>query len=70
MIGSALSELSERKILGGNQHALPVDIFPPGVAYAALGHLHLPQVVGDLDHVRYCGSPIPLAVDERAEPTM
>lgn len=64
MTGTKLSELSERKILGGNQHALPVDIFPDDVAYVALGHLHLPQKVGGRNEVRYSGSPIPLAIDE------
>jgi exonuclease SbcD len=64
MTGSKLSELSERRILGGNQHALPVDIFPEDVAYVALGHLHLAQRVGGREHVRYSGSPIPLALDE------
>ena len=64
MTGTKLSELSERKILGGNQHALPVDLFPDDVAYVALGHLHLAQRVGGLEHVRYSGSPIPLSLDE------
>ena len=62
--GTKISELSERKILGGNQHALPVDLFPDDVAYVALGHLHFPQTVGDKENVRYSGSPIPLAIDE------
>jgi len=64
MTGSALSELSERKVLGGNQHALPGDIFPDDVAYVALGHLHLAQSVGDRANVRYSGSPIPLSLGE------
>lgn len=64
MAGTELSEMSERKILLGNQHALPVDIFPDDVAYAALGHLHKPQRVGR-DNVRYSGSPIPLSMGER-----
>lgn len=63
MSGTTLSELSERRILGGNQHALPVDIFPDDVAYAALGHLHLAQRVGR-ESVRYSGSPIPLSMGE------
>jgi exonuclease SbcD len=54
----ALSELSERKILGGNQHALPAAIFPDDVAYVALGHLHLAQAVGR-PAVRYSGSRSP-----------
>ncbi len=64
MTGTALSELSERKVLGGNQHALPVDIFPDDVAYVALGHLHLAQSVGGRANVRYSGSPIPLSLAE------
>jgi len=64
MTGATLSELSERRILGGNQHALPVDLFPEDVAYAALGHLHRPQTVGERVGVRYAGSPIPLSLSE------
>jgi len=62
--GTVLSEVSERKILGGNLHALPVDVFPEDVAYAALGHLHKAQCVGGRDGVRYSGSPLPFALDE------
>jgi len=64
MVNGAVSELSERKILGGNQHALPVELFPENIAYAALGHLHLAQRVGGNEHIRYSGSPIPLSFDE------
>lgn len=62
--GGVLSELSERKILGGNQHALPDDIFPDDISYAALGHLHLAQAVGGRENIRYSGSPLPLSVSE------
>jgi exonuclease SbcD len=64
MVGGQLSELSERKILGGNQHALPIDLFPDDVSYVALGHLHLGQRVDGRDHIRYAGSPIPLSMGE------
>ncbi len=64
MTHAKISELSERRILGGNQHALPADIFAADLAYVALGHLHLPQQVGT-DRVRYSGSPIPLSLSER-----
>lgn len=66
--GTRLSELSERKILGGNQHALPPDLFPDDLAYAALGHLHLAQRVGRDDRMRYSGSPLPLALSESGYP--
>ncbi len=64
LAGAQLSALSERRILGGGLHALPHDLFPPDVTYAALGHLHRAQRVGGRDEVRYSGSPIPLALDE------
>ena len=68
LTGTRLSELSERKVLGGNQHALPAGIFPDDVDYAALGHLHLAQCVGGREGVRYSGSPIPLSLDESGYP--
>jgi exonuclease SbcD len=68
MVNGCVSELSERKILGGNQHALPAELFPEGIAYVALGHLHLAQTVGANDHIRYSGSPIPLSFDESHYP--
>ena len=66
LVGGALSELSERKVLGGNQHALPIDLFPDDCRYVALGHLHRPQPLGGHDHIRYSGSPIPLSMPERS----
>ncbi len=68
MVGGSLSELSERKILGGHQHALPITLFPEQVSYTALGHLHLAQAVGGNESVRYSGSPIPLSFDEQHYP--
>lgn len=68
LVGGVLSELSERKVLGGNQHALPVDLYPAWLDYVALGHLHRAQAVGGRDTVRYSGSPLPLALDEAGYP--
>ncbi len=62
--GSEPSILSERRILAGGAEAIGVDLFPPDLAYVALGHLHKAQRVGGRDHVRYAGSPIPLAMAE------
>lgn len=36
-----------------------------GYDYAALGHIHRPQNVGD--RARYCGTPIPVSFDEQCE---
>lgn len=64
MVSGPVEHLSERRILGGHQHALPSSIFPDDVTYAALGHLHKAQRIAKRDHVRYAGSPIPLAMGE------
>ncbi len=64
MAGGQVSDLSERKILRGNLHALPVELFPADIDYVALGHLHRAQSVGGREAVRYSGSPLPLALDE------
>lgn len=65
--GAALSEASERAIVGGLAGTLPLDVFPADADYVALGHLHLAQAVS-ASHVRYSGSPIPLALGEAGYP--
>lgn len=64
MAGGAVSEDSERNIVIGNAEALPASLFPAPIAYVALGHLHKPQRVAGQDHIRYCGSPLPLSFGE------
>ena len=64
MVGGDSSPDSERRILIGGTEALPASMFDAGLAYAALGHLHLAQRVGKQEHLRYCGSPLPLSFAE------
>lgn len=64
MVGGEVSELSERRIVVGGAEALRADIFDSSVAYVALGHLHKAQRIGGREHVRYCGSPLPLSFAE------
>ena len=61
-VGASASE-SVREIYVGSLEAFPTSAFPPA-AYIALGHIHRPQKVGGLEHIRYCGSPLPLSFDE------
>ncbi len=61
-VGASRSE-SVREIYVGALEAFPTSAFPPA-DYIALGHIHQPQKVGGLDHVRYSGSPIALSFDE------
>lgn len=65
MIGGAVSRLSERRIVIGGEEAVSSDIFPAGIAYVALGHLHKPQAVSGQTVIRYAGSPFPMSVDEK-----
>ncbi len=64
MVDGQMSADSERRIVIGGTEMLPAGIFDPAIAYAALGHLHLAQAVGKQNHIRYCGSPIPLSFAE------
>lgn len=43
------------------------DVFPEGIGYLALGHLHIPQTVGGSDFIRYSGSPLPIGFGEAAQ---
>jgi exonuclease SbcD len=65
LVGAKISELSERRLVVGNQTAVSHDLFPQDVAYAALGHLHFAQPVGGRENVRYAGSLLPLSLKER-----
>ncbi|MFP5392519.1 MAG: exonuclease SbcCD subunit D C-terminal domain-containing protein [Gammaproteobacteria bacterium] len=64
MVDGQASLESERRIVIGGTEALPAAMFDQGIAYAALGHLHLAQRVGGKEHLRYCGSPLPLSFAE------
>lgn len=66
--GGKVSEDSERRIVIGGAEALSVKVFDPGIAYVALGHLHLAQKVGDDATRRYCGSPLPMSFSEMDYP--
>ena len=48
---------SDDTVLRGNLHSIHVEALPLGdIQYFALGHLHKPQIVNGLQHVRYAGS--------------
>ncbi|ALJ01503.1 nuclease SbcCD subunit D [Rufibacter tibetensis] len=55
---------SEKEIHVGNLGQICGDQFPEEFDYVALGHLHRPQVVHKMQHIRYSGSPIPLSFSE------
>jgi len=64
-VGVTSSE-SVRDIYIGTLEAFPARDFPD-VDYVALGHIHRSQKVAKTEHIRYCGSPIPLSFDEASQ---
>ncbi|MCL7939969.1 exonuclease SbcCD subunit D C-terminal domain-containing protein [Halomonas sp. ATCH28] len=65
--GAAVSEASERPIVIGGEESISAALFPPEIAYVALGHLHRAQQVGEA-RIRYSGSPLPLDFSEVSYP--
>lgn len=59
-----------RELYVGSLAHVGEDVFPSSIDYLALGHLHVPQVVGSSEHIRYCGSPIPIGFGEAAQKKM
>lgn len=53
-----------RELYVGSLAHIGEDVFPSSIDYLALGHLHVPQHVGNTNHIRYCGSPIPMGYGE------
>lgn len=53
----------ERAIMGGVE-CIGVAAFHPDIAYVALGHIHKAQRIGGKEHIRYCGSPLPMSFSE------
>ena len=53
-----------RDLYVGSLGSIGAEIFHPHIDYVALGHLHIPQVVGGQARVRYSGSPIAMGFGE------
>jgi exonuclease SbcD len=53
-----------RPLYVGSLAHVGASIFPDTLDYVALGHLHVPQCVGGHEHIRYCGSPLPMGFGE------
>ena len=62
-IGAATSD-SEQTIYVGNLGDIGAQNFPSIFDYIALGHLHRAQKIGNLNHIRYSGSPYILSFSE------
>jgi len=53
-----------RDLYVGSLGQVGADVFDPVFDYVALGHLHVPQKVAGLEHIRYSGSPLPMGFGE------
>jgi exonuclease SbcD len=60
----ASSSGEQNNIYIGNLENITAEQFPEIFDYIALGHIHRPQKVGKKNHIRYCGSLIPLSFSE------
>ena len=56
-----------RELYVGSLAHVGAEVFPAAIDYLALGHLHVPQAVGSAEHIRYCGSPIPMGYGEATQ---
>jgi len=62
--GKTVADDGVRSLYVGNLAHIDQDLFPACLDYLALGHLHVPQLVGGKEHIRYCGSAIPMGYGE------
>ncbi|MBM3162408.1 MAG: exonuclease subunit SbcD [Chlorobi bacterium] len=56
-----------REIYVGSLAHVSRSVFPAGIDYLALGHLHVPQQVAGEEHLRYSGSPVPMGFGEAGQ---
>ncbi len=54
---------TERLIMGGVE-CISASAFHSDIKYVALGHIHKAQKIGGKEHIRYCGSPLPMSFSE------
>lgn len=58
-----ITDDKERPIMGGVE-CISASAFNENICYVALGHIHKAQRIGGKDHIRYCGSPLPMSFSE------
>lgn len=57
------TDKTERLIMGGVE-CISATAFDNNIRYVALGHIHKAQCIGGKEHIRYCGSPLPMSFSE------
>lgn len=59
-----IKDKQARDIYIGTLVNIDANDFPSDIDYLALGHIHVPQLVGGKENVRYCGTPYPMSFGE------
>lgn len=62
--GKTLQDDGVRDLYVGSLAQIGADTFPSLFNYIALGHLHIPQILGGNEYIRYSGSPLPMGFGE------
>ena len=65
--GQTLEGDGVRDLYVGSLAHLPSQLFPPVIDYLALGHLHVPQMIGGEERRRYSGSPLAMGFGEAGQ---
>jgi exonuclease SbcD len=65
--GSTIEGDGVRELYAGALAHVPRSVFPAGIDYLALGHLHEAQKVAGEEHLRYSGAPIPMSFGEAGD---
>lgn len=62
--GATIDGDGVRELYVGSLAHVSAQIFPECIDYLALGHLHVPQMLNNLENMRYSGSPLPMGFGE------
>lgn len=62
--GRIVDDDGVRELYIGTLAHVSASAFPKSFNYTALGHLHIPQKVNNLETIRYSGSPLPMGFGE------
>jgi DNA repair protein SbcD/Mre11 len=65
--GKTINGDGVRELYVGSLAHVGADVFSSSIDYLALGHLHVPQTVGNTSHIRYSGSPMPMGFGEATQ---
>ncbi len=65
--GKVVEDDGVRVTYVGTLGGVNASIFSPVFDYVALGHLHVPQIVGNAEHIRYSGAPIAMGFGEAGQ---